>query len=220
MDVSWAQWINDFLDWVRETGPLGWLAFIGLYALTCVFFLPGSLLTVGAGAIYGFWYGTLLVTVSSTVGAVVNFLTTRYLARNWVERRLAGSCKFQALEQAVGREGWQIILLSRISPILPHSVVSYASGLTRISLRRYAAASFLGFIPLSAAYAYAGAVLGRFARTSAGVSEQDIVTWILYGIGLIVTVVVMVLTTRAATKVLAGKVEPSSSAAADKSGGE
>src|SRR5690606_37671058 len=126
--------------------------------------------------------------------------TSRYLARNWVEKRLKDSRKFQALEKAVGKDGWQIILLSRISPILPHSVVSYASGLTRISLRRYALASFVGFLPLSAAYAYVGAVVGRLARTGAGVSEHDPLTWTLYVLGLIVTVVVMVLTTRAAAK--------------------
>ena len=81
-----TEFLHDPLEWIQQSGWIGVVWFIVLYTLTCVFFLPGSILTVGAGAVYGFWFSTALVTISSTVGAAVNFLTSRYLARSWMQR--------------------------------------------------------------------------------------------------------------------------------------
>ncbi len=204
MNELWVEWMTRGLDWVEQSGWGGWLGFVVIYTLTCVLFLPGSILTVGAGAIYGFWGGTLLVSISNLVGAMVNFLTSRYLARAWLQRRLAGNARFQALDAAVAREGWQVILLSRISPVLPHSIVSYACGLTKISFTRFALASWLGFIPISAAYSYAGAFLGKFARAKAGLphGQESWTTWAFYGVGLVVTIAVTVWSGRIAARAL------------------
>jgi uncharacterized membrane protein YdjX (TVP38/TMEM64 family) len=190
--------LHHSMEWIAQSGWIGVAGFIVLYTLTCVFFLPGSVLTIGAGAVYGFWFSTALVTISSTVGAVVNFLTSRYLARSWMQRRLGRSAKFRALDKAVSTEGWRMILISRMSPIIPHSLVSYAAGLIRISFWRFTLASFVGFLPQSAAYTYLGAVVGRAVRTSAGVTPHDPITWALYGLGLVATLAVTVLTTRIA----------------------
>jgi uncharacterized membrane protein YdjX (TVP38/TMEM64 family) len=186
------------MEWIEQSGWIGVVAFIVLYTLTCVFFLPGSVLTIGAGAVYGFWFSTALVTISSTVGAAVNFLTSRYVARSWMQERLSRSAKFRALDKAVSAEGWRMILISRMSPIIPHSLVSYAAGIIRISFWRFTLASFVGFLPQSAAYTYVGAVLGRAVRTSAGVSAHDPITWALYGLGLLATLAVTLLMTRVA----------------------
>jgi len=186
------------MEWIEHSGWFGVVWFIVLYTLTCVFFLPGSILTIGAGAVYGFWFSTALVTISSTVGAAVNFLTSRYLARDWMQRKLGRNAKFRALEKAVCSEGWRMILISRMSPIVPHSLVSYAAGLIRISFWRFTFASFIGFLPPSAAYTYVGAVVGKALRTSAGVTPHDPVTWIFYGLGLVATLAVTVITTRIA----------------------
>lgn len=204
MSDVWLEWTTRSLDWVESSGWLGWMAFIGLYTVTCVLFLPGSVLTVGAGAIYGFWGGTLLVSISNLVGAVVNFLTSRYLLRGWLQRRFADNKKFHALDDGIDREGWRILLLSRISPVVPHSVVSYACGLSKLSLAKFSFASWLGFIPISAAYSYAGAFLGKFARLKAGLphGQESWVTWTFYGLGLVVTLVVTVWATRIATRAL------------------
>ena len=204
MSKVWLDWMTHGLEWVEHAGWLGWLAFIGIYTLTCVFFLPGSVLTVGAGAIYGFWGGTILVSISNLVGAVVNFLTSRYLLRGWLNRRFADNKKFHLLDQAIATEGWRIILLSRISPIVPHSIVSYACGLTRLSFLKFSLASWVGFIPISAAYSYAGAFLGKFARLKAGLPHgaESWQTWCFYGLGLLVTVVVSIWSTRLATRAL------------------
>lgn len=205
----WLEWMTHSLDWVEQAGWIGWLGFIVIYTFTCVFFLPGSVLTVGAGAIYGFWGGTLLVSISNLVGAVVNFLTSRYLLRGWLNRKFADNRKFHALDQAIATDGGRIVLLSRISPVVPHSVVSYACGLTKLSLSKFSLASWIGFIPISAAYSYAGAFLGKFARLKAGVphGEGSWQTWTFYGLGLVVTVVVTVWSTRIASRALRSHVQ-------------
>ncbi|MEO6053547.1 MAG: TVP38/TMEM64 family protein [Chthoniobacterales bacterium] len=202
MQASWAEFLNHSMEWIKQSGWMGVGWFVVLYSLTCVFFLPGSFLTVGAGAVYGFWFGTLLVTISNTVGAIINFLTSRYLARSFVARKLKQSKKMQAFERGLDAQGWQIILLSRVSPIVPHSLVSYAAGLTRMSFWRFTMASWIGFIPISAAYSYAGAVLGKVARTRAGVSTHDPLLWFFYAIGAVATITVTVLLTRAANSAL------------------
>jgi uncharacterized membrane protein YdjX (TVP38/TMEM64 family) len=205
----WLEWMTSSLDWVEKAGWMGWLGFIVIYTFTCVFFLPGSVLTVGAGAIYGFWGGALLVSISNLVGALVNFLTSRYLLRGWLQRKFADNKKFHALDQAVAKDGWHIILLSRISPVVPHSVVSYACGLTKLSLGKFSLASWLGFIPISAAYSYMGAFLGKFARFKAGAPHgaESWQTWTFYGVGVVATVVVTVWSTRVASRVLKSHVQ-------------
>jgi uncharacterized membrane protein YdjX (TVP38/TMEM64 family) len=195
-----TEFLHRSMEWITQSGWIGVAGFIILYTLTCVFFLPGSVLTVGAGAVYGFWFSTALVTISSTVGAVVNFLCSRYLARSWMQKRLGRSTRFRALERAVSTEGSRMILISRMSPLIPHSLVSYAAGLIRISFWRFTLASFAGFLPQSVAYTYIGAVVGKAVRTSAGVTPHDPVIWALYGLGLVATLAVTVLTTRIARR--------------------
>jgi uncharacterized membrane protein YdjX (TVP38/TMEM64 family) len=209
MNQVWLEWMTRGLDWVGQSGWLGWLGFIVIYTLTCVFFLPGSVLTVGAGAIYGFWGGALLVSISNLVGAVVNFLTSRYLLRGWLNRKFAHNKKFHILDQAIATEGWRIILLSRISPVVPHSIVSYACGLTKLSLAKFSLASWIGFVPISAAYSYAGAFLGKFARARAGLPHgaESWETWTFYGAGLVVTVIVTIWSTRIASRALKAHVQ-------------
>ena len=161
---QWTAWMNQSMAWIEQTGPAGWLWFILLYSLSCVLFLPGSVLSFGAGAVYGFWGGTLLVSIASVGGALANFLSTRYLLRQWMERRFAKNQKLQALNAVASRDAWRMIILTRISPILPHSLVSCAFGLSRIHLWRYITASWIGFLPISAAYSYTGAVIGSVAK--------------------------------------------------------
>ena len=98
-----TEFLHHSMEWIEQSGWIGVGWFIVLYTLTCVFFLPGSVLTVGAGAVYGFWFSTALVTISSTVGAAVNFLTSRYLTRNWMQGKLGHSVKFRALDESCQR---------------------------------------------------------------------------------------------------------------------
>jgi len=198
LDV-WTAWMDRGMLWVEHSGWIGWIWFIILYTLSCVFFLPGSVLSFGAGAVYGFWSGTLLVSLGSVAGAFANFVSTRYLLRGWMARKFSKSRKFQALDHAAAVDGWKLVMLTRISPILPHSLVSCAFGLSRISFLRYLLASWVGFLPISAAYAYGGAVIGRAAK---GGLHQGPWAWAAYAIELAVTVLITVWITRFAQSAL------------------
>jgi uncharacterized membrane protein YdjX (TVP38/TMEM64 family) len=196
---QWTAWTREAMIWIEQTGPIGWIWFVILYTLSCVLFLPGSVLSFGAGAVYGFWGGTLLVSVASVGGALANFLSTRYLLRGWMERRFVKSKKFHALNHVATKDAWRMIILTRISPILPHSLVSCAFGLSRINFSRYIVASWLGFLPISAAYAYSGAVIGAAAK---GGINQGPWAWALYALELAFTIAVTIWITRAAQKAL------------------
>ena len=196
MHQTWADWLTHSMEWIRTAGPVGYVWFVVLYVLLGAVFLPGSILTVGAGAVYGWGMGTFLVALASTIGAALNFFTSRYFARRWIEKRLESRPRFRALSHAIGSRGWPLILLSRFSPVFPHSIVSYAAGLTRISVLRFLGASFLGFVPLSAAYAYAGAVVGKVAAIKAGTMPRDNVALAVWIGGLLFTVLVTVLGAR------------------------
>ncbi len=119
-----------------------------------------------------------------------------------MQRKLGHSAKFRALERAVSAEGARMILISRMSPVVPHSLVSYAAGLIRISFWRFTLASFVGFLPPSAAYTYIGAVVGKALRTSAGAAPHDPVIWTFYCLGLVATLAVTVFTTKIARRSL------------------
>lgn len=206
METAWTDWMTAAMAWIEQAGWMGWVWFTLLYTVSCVFFLPGSLLTVGAGAAYGFWPGTILVSVSSMVGAVVNFATSRYLLHRWLQRKFEQNQKFRSLDRAIASHGWRVILLSRVSPLVPHSLVSYACGLTTISMTRFALASWIGFIPISAAYAYTGAMIGKIARAKAGL-PHGIESWIFYGLGLVITVFVTVWSMQMANRALRVEVD-------------
>ncbi|MFV0416239.1 MAG: TVP38/TMEM64 family protein [Chthoniobacterales bacterium] len=199
--VDWNELFAQWLEMIQGQGLIGWILFIILYSLAGMTFLPGSVLSVGAGAIYGFWLGTVLVSISSAIGAMASFLAGRFIFRKLLLRKLDQSRRFLALDLAIDKEGWKIIFLSRLSPILPHSIVSYISGVTRISVLRYTLASWAGFIPISAAYSYVGALLGSIARSQANLAEGE-TSWAFYGFGAVITVVIIWLSGRVAKRAM------------------
>jgi uncharacterized membrane protein YdjX (TVP38/TMEM64 family) len=200
------QIFRNALAWVSGLGPLGPLMFIVFYIVACVLLLPGSILTLGAGFVFGVLWGSIVVSIGATLGATCAFLVGRYLARDWVARRIAGNEKFRAVDEAVGREGWKIVLLTRLSPIFPFNLLNYAFGLTNVRLKHYFFASWLGMIPGTVMYVYIGSLAGDLATLGAGGRTRTTGEWILYGAGLVATVVVTVFVTRLARKALAGRI--------------
>ena len=194
------------LDWVAGLGPSGPLLFIGIYVLACVLFIPGSILTLGAGIIFGVVKGSIIVSISATLGASCAFLAGRYLARDWVAKRIEGSPKFKAIDEAVAKEGWKIVGLVRLSPIFPFNLLNYAFGLTRVSLRHYFFASWIGMLPGTVMYVYIGSLAGDLAKIGAGGRIRTPAEWALYVIGLIATIIVTIFVTRLARRALEKKI--------------
>ncbi len=187
------------LDWIAGLGILGLILFAAIYILACILFLPGSVLTLGAGALFGVVKGSILVSISSILGATAAFLIGRYFARDLIAKKIEGNPKFAAIDQAVAKDGWKIVGLVRLSPVFPFSLLNYAFGLTKVSLRDYVVASWIGMMPGTVMYVY----IGSLAR--AGAQETTPLQWALRGVGLVATVVVALLLTRIAKKALAKK---------------
>ncbi len=202
------QVFRDALTWISDLGPLGPMIFIALYILACVLLFPAAILTLGAGAVFGVVEGFLAVLTGATLGATCAFLVGRHFARDWVARRIAGNEKFKAIDVAVAREGWKIVFLTRLSPVFPFNLLNYAFGLTRISLKHYFFASWLGMIPGTMMYVYLGSLAGDLASLGAGGRTRTTAEWVLYGIGLLATVVVTVFVTRLARKALSSRISP------------
>ena len=194
-----------FSAMVSHMGPWGPLAFIAGYVVGAVFWVPVSLFTVAAGAMFGLGLGTAYVLVGAAIGATVSFLIARYAARGFLERRLAGNVKFAAIDGAVGRHGRKIVLLLRLSPVIPFSFLNYALGMTRVGLGDYLT-GMVGMIPATVAYVYFGAVAGDLAVLAAGGGGHQragVVYYSLLTVGLVATVAVSAVITRVAGRALA-----------------
>lgn len=198
--------LRQALQWISDLGPAGPILFVAIYILACVLLLPGAILTLGAGAVFGLAKGFVAVSVGATLGATCAFLVGRYLARDWVAARIAGSGKFRAVDEAVAREGWKIVLLTRLSPVFPFNILNYAFGLTKVGLKDYFLASWIGMIPGTVMYVYIGSLAGDLASLGAGGRERTAGEWALYAVGFLATIAVTVVVTRLARKALAGKI--------------
>jgi uncharacterized membrane protein YdjX (TVP38/TMEM64 family) len=202
------QKIADVLAWIEELGPAGMGVYALLYIVACIFFIPGSLLTLGAGAIYGVVTGSILVSASSTLGATAAFLVGRYFARDWIAKKIEGNQRFTTIDNAVADEGWRIVGLTRLSPVFSFNLLNYAYGLTRVSLREYVLASWIGMMPGTVMYVYIGSLAGDLASIGSETAEAPSgAQWIINIVAFIATVLVTIYVTRIAKKALAEKID-------------
>lgn len=193
-------WLSQTLDLLRS--PAGALAFVPLYALWVTLLLPGVWASMLAGALYGTWWGSLIVFVGACLGAEAAFLLGRTWLRNWARRRLAAVPKLLAIEQAVSREGLKLVLLTRLSPAFPFSLLNFAYGLSEVSLRDYSI-GLIGILPGTILFCGLGALAGDVARFGEVLSgEADAGTWALRIGGLLATVASVWLVGRAAQRAL------------------
>lgn len=194
---------------VRDFGPWAAVAFIGLYATATVAWVPGSALTLAAGAIFGLMRGTLFTLVGATLGASLAFLISRYLARGALEKRLRVDSPLAAMDEAIGKEGGRIVFLLRLSPAFPFNVLNYALGLTHVRFRDYLLASAVGMAPGTFLYVYAGFTAGQVVMSVGGdAPPRSLGYYALLAVGLLATVAVTVLVTRAARRALRSSTAP------------
>ncbi len=192
---------------VPAMGPWGPLLFIGLYIATSLLFLPGWMLTLGAGFVFGIAKGMVTVSIGATLGAASAFLVGRYLARDAVAHRLEAFPRFRAIDEAVARDGWKIVGLARLSPLFPFNVMNYAFGLTRIPFGHYVLASWVGMLPGTLVYVYLGSIAGDLATLGQFNGPRGAMEWTFYAVGLAATVVVTVFVTRLARAALARRLD-------------
>ncbi|HXK61051.1 MAG TPA: TVP38/TMEM64 family protein [Acidobacteriota bacterium] len=204
------QYVQVLLSETQALGLWGGLVLIAVYVVAAVFFLPGSLITLAAGFLFGVLVGSVVVSIGATLGAAAAFLTGRYLARDRVERKLASYSKFRAIDQAVGREGFKIVMLTRLTPVFPYNLLNYAFGLTSVSFRHYILASWIGMMPGTVLYVYLGSTARDLTQVFSGQLEGGVAQQAPKILGLVATVLVTIVVTRIARRSLQEAVSESS----------
>lgn len=196
-------YLQRFAEWVEGLGLWAPVVYVAGYSVLTVALVPGSPLTIAAGAIFGLFWGAVYALLGATMGACSAFLVARYVARGAVESRLRGNPKFAAIDRAIGNRGFLIVLLLRLSPVFPFNLINYGLGLTKVRFVHYAAAS-IAMLPASLLYVYIGYAAGSVAAALSGQSERE---WgpfdfVFLGFGLLATIIVTVWVTRVARKAL------------------
>ena len=200
---SAGAYVPQFAAWVEGLGFWGPVVFMLGYVVATLAFIPGSVLTLAAGAIFGLVEGTLYVFLAATVGATLAFLVARHAARSAIEKRIEGDSRFAAIDRAVGNEGRKIVFLLRLSPVFPFNLLNYGLGLTRVRLADYFVAC-VGMFPGTLLYVYTGKIIGDVAAVAGGAGpERGLASWLLVGVGLIATLLVTIIVTRIARRALA-----------------
>ena len=194
--------LPEFAAWVEGLGWWGPLVFATAYVVATISFVPGSLLTLAGGAIFGVIEGTLLVFLAASVGASLAFLVSRHLVRSAIEQRFAGNERFASIDRAVAREGRKIVLLLRLSPVFPFNLLNYALGLTKVGFLDYAIAC-VGMLPGTLLYVYYGALAGEVVAIAGGAGvEKGTGYYVVLAIGLVATIAVTTYVTRTARRAL------------------
>jgi uncharacterized membrane protein YdjX (TVP38/TMEM64 family) len=186
-----TEWLKQFSDWVKSLGVLGVVAFGLAYVIGTLLLAPASPLTFAAGIAWGFWALPLVVVVAS-LGATGAFLVSRYFVRDRVRDAIESRPAFRAAAEAVDEEGWKVLLLLRLSPVVPFNAQNYLYGVTNLPLATYVWATTVGIIP--------GVTLNIYlASLGAKAGEAGMVNWMLPAIGFVATAVVVVLIGRTAS---------------------
>ena len=186
-------WLKDFNEWIAALGTFGVIVFIVAYAVAALLMLPGGILTIGAGLIFGLGWGFLAVSIGSTIGASLAFLLGRSVARDKIRALTEDKPKFRQIDRAIGERGAKLIFLLRLSPVVPFNLSNYFYGLTAVKFWPYVLASWIGMMPGTLAYVYFG-TLGRAAAQSAADAgpERGPLEWTLLTVGLVATFAVTI----------------------------
>jgi len=192
------EYLGNFFQTIQSLGMWGPVLLAVAYVVATVLMVPGTILTLGAGFAFGVVTGTIAVSLGSTLGALLAFLVGRTMARDFVEQKAGQYPKFAAVDRAVEKAGFKIVLLTRLSPAFPFNVLNYLFSITKVRTRDYFLASWIGMLPGTIMYVYFGTAIKNLADLAAGRFEGGTSQKVLLGIGLLATVAVTVYITRLA----------------------
>ena len=202
-------WKNG-LTLVENLGIWGSLLYILIYNVATLLFVPGSLLTMKGGCLFGPVWGFIYVLIAAIVGSIWAFILGRYLSRDWVYKKFGKNPKFQAINKAVEKEGWKIVFLTRLSPLFPFNLLNYIFGITNVSLKDYIIGS-IGMIPGTIMYVYIGSLATDLSTITMSNypsnTETQMFQWIIRIIGLIATVALTVYINKIAKQALNKTIE-------------
>src|SRR5881396_1695778 len=185
---------------VMGWGAWGAVCYPLLFAVCNILLLPGGVLAVGGGFFFGLWWGFLVVFVGNIVGAATSFAMSRWVAGQWFRRKLSQDPALRALEPAVQRESWKIVLLSQLHPLFPTSLLNYFYGLTRIRFCTYMLWASIGRMPGLFLYAYVGTLGQLGLRMMRGKSQPRIIEYWMWGGAFLTTVLLLLVLGRIASR--------------------
>jgi uncharacterized membrane protein YdjX (TVP38/TMEM64 family) len=195
-----AAFLPAFAVWVQSLGPWGPMAFVVAYGIAAVLILPCVLLTLAAGALWGVGRGLLYAMTGASLGAALAFLTARYVLRRFVQEYVDRHPRLAAIDRAVEAEGFRLMFLLRLSPIVPYTLLNYVLGVSRVRFREFLG-GLAGMVPAALMYVYAGKVIGDVASIATGArAPRDAAYYTLLGFGLAATVLASILIARAAAR--------------------
>ena len=181
---------------VRSYGPLGPVIFVAAYVAATLVLIPSTALTLAAGYLFGPGFGTALVSLAATLGASLAFLISRYLAQPYAKAKLQAYPRLESIEEQISAEGIKLVLLLRLAPLIPFTILNYALGVTDIAFVPYVAATWLGKLPGIFSSVYLGST-GRSIDAATSTGGIDKVSFALNAVGVVASILV--------TKLLADK---------------
>jgi uncharacterized membrane protein YdjX (TVP38/TMEM64 family) len=198
------QHVLPFLEWLEGQGAWAPLIFILADALVVVLVLPGVLLTLGAGFMFGLFYGGAYVIIATTLGGTIAFVIAR---RFMTTTKLAGYClshsRFQPIRNLSQKRGWSVVLLTRLIPFFPFKLSNYFFGLAGFSLRDFCAGTFVGIMPITFFNVYLGSLAADLTMLGAHRIDRTPLQWFLYGLGFLLVVALLIYGTSWARRMLA-----------------
>ncbi len=197
-----AEKLLECVAWIDSMGNLGILIFMVVFSIGVIIFLPASVMSLGAGFAYGIVLGSILVTIGGMIGAVVAFLLSRYIARDWVTKIIARDRRFQRVDKAIAANGFKFVLLTRLSPVVPYVLQNYTYGLTAVSLKDYSKASVIGMLPGTLLYVYLGSMITEASQVASGKILTTPAHIAFYILGLIATVAITIVLAKIAKKAM------------------
>lgn len=209
------QMLVNLVTWIDGLGPIGSVVFIFAYIAITVAFLPASVVTLGAGFVFGVVKGSILVFIGAMLGATAAFLIGRFVARDWIAKKVADNRFFSALDGAIAEEGLKLIFLIRLSPAFPFNLLNYALGLTKVTLKDYVLGT-TGIIPGTIMYVYLGSLIGDIAMLGTGETPSNpVIDWIIKILIFVTVVAITLYITKIARKALKEAVPEADASEAD-----
>jgi uncharacterized membrane protein YdjX (TVP38/TMEM64 family) len=195
--------VLQLLQWLETQGLSALLWFVLIMALVVVLLVPGVLFTTGAGFVFGVLQGTAAVVLGTTLGAALAFLIARYLFGASTRRFILSNRWLNVVNRGLSSHGFRVVLLTRLVPFFPGKLSNYIFGISKVSLRDFVCASFLGFIPFSLHNVYLGSIAADIATLGSRNTERTPLEWGLYGTGFVLSIIVVLYLNRVASRMLA-----------------
>ena len=207
--VNFEQVLSSILIWLKSLGTWGAIAFIIVYTFTTLICVPGSILALGGGALFGAVWGAIVVFIGGFMGAISAFSLSRYFFQDWVKRQLSKRLYLQALNQAIASEGWKFAFLLHLSPIIPFNILNYALGVSKLAFQDYTIATAIGIFPGVILYTFLGSTIGDLTMIIMGMPHESHskIQWIFTIASLLVTAFLAVYLGRVANQKLQDKLD-------------